>query len=337
MEWRLLGVVACSTFAALSVADACEDGVPVDSAEFVSVGGIDQWVTIRGADCHNPPMLFLHGGPGDALSPFSGRLLADWEHHFTLIQWDQPGAGRTFSNTGPEIASELSIDRIVLDGIDVAEFVLDKLGHEKLILVGTSWGSIIGTRMVRNRPDLFNAYVGISQVVSMKRAVPIGYRDAIGHFERAGNEAAVTELEDLGPPPWDSVGELAVLFRSIRAIRGQSAPNLIGLTDPEFTPAEFQSWLAADEFSQLHFFGAALDGELMNLDLLEESVDLSVPVYVFQGSDDLITPQILAEQYVNALDASEKGLFRIQGAGHELLFEASDELLKELVTRFGVE
>ena len=333
MRYQIFGILVFSVLVA-GRAGAVEDQRTVDSAQFVSVSGIDQWVTMRGADRRNTPMLFLHGGPGDALSPFSAKLFADWESYFTLIQWDQPGAGRTFSRSGSDIASELSIDRIVRDGIDVAEFALDMLGHDKLILVGTSWGSIIASRMVQSRPDLFEAYVGISQVVSVRRAVSNAYGEVINHFERSGIETAVSALEALGPPPWDNVSKLGVLFHHIRIMRGEPAPDLIALADPEFGPAEFQAWLAADEFSQLHFFGASLDGELMQLDLLEEPLDRSVPVYVFQGSDDMVAPLVLAEQFVDALDTQEKKLIRFQGAGHELLFEASDELLGELVEIF---
>jgi pimeloyl-ACP methyl ester carboxylesterase len=335
MKQQILGMLICFAIAAADMAKAGEDRGAVDSAQFGSVGGIDQWVTIRGKDCRNTPMLFVHGGPGDALSPFSEKLFAGWEQHFTLIQWDQPGAGKTFGKTGPEIASALSMDRIVHDGINVAEYALENLGHDKLILVGTSWGSIIGSKMARSRPDLFHAYVGVSQVVSMKRAIPNAYHDAIRHYERANNETVVADLEVIGPPPWDSVSKLGVLFRHIRTMRGQPAPDLLALAGPEFAPSDFQVWLAADKFSQLHFFGPALDGELMSVDLLKEPLDFAVPVYVFQGSEDMIAPPVLAERYLDDLHAPDKGLRQVHGAGHELLFEASGELLLELVARFG--
>jgi hypothetical protein len=43
----------------------------IDEANYVEVGGIQQWVTIRGEDRTNPILLFLHGGPGDATNPTS--------------------------------------------------------------------------------------------------------------------------------------------------------------------------------------------------------------------------------------------------------------------------
>jgi hypothetical protein len=61
---------------------------------FVKIGGIYQWVTIRGQDRENPVMLIMHGGPGVATSPLALYTLG-WERDFTLVQWDQRGAGKT--------------------------------------------------------------------------------------------------------------------------------------------------------------------------------------------------------------------------------------------------
>ena len=72
----------------------------IDEKLFVPVGGIDQWITIRGQDRANPVLLLLHGGPGDATNPWAYNVLAPWEKSFTLVQWDQRGAGKTLGKVG---------------------------------------------------------------------------------------------------------------------------------------------------------------------------------------------------------------------------------------------
>jgi pimeloyl-ACP methyl ester carboxylesterase len=69
----------------------------IDEGLFLPVGGIDQWVTIRGADRANPALLVIPGaGAGfSAMAP----LFAPWEARFTVVQWDQPGAGATAART----------------------------------------------------------------------------------------------------------------------------------------------------------------------------------------------------------------------------------------------
>lgn len=132
---------------------------------FIKIGGIDQWVTIRGEDRHNPVLFFVHGGPGSTCSIFA-PLLRPWEKDFTLVQWDQRGAGKTFRKNGKTGSGTLTFDRLTRDGIEIAEFLREHLGQEKIILVGSSAGSITGTTMVKSRPDLFSAYVGTDQSTS---------------------------------------------------------------------------------------------------------------------------------------------------------------------------
>jgi pimeloyl-ACP methyl ester carboxylesterase len=74
---------------------------PVREDRFVPIGGVEQWVTIHGETCANPVVLFLHGGPGNTLSPYAEAIYGPWARDFTLVQWDQPGAGRTFGRNPP--------------------------------------------------------------------------------------------------------------------------------------------------------------------------------------------------------------------------------------------
>jgi len=130
----------------------------VDEKQFVSIGGIEQWVTIEGQDRKNPVLLLLHGGPGAAMSPFDASLFSQWRQKFTVVQWDQRGAGRTYTkNGGVAIAPTMTIDRMVKDGLELSEFLAKHLQKETIILVGSSWGSILGIYMTKARPDLFCA------------------------------------------------------------------------------------------------------------------------------------------------------------------------------------
>lgn len=93
----------------------------IDEASFIPIGGIEQWVTIRGQDRANPVLLFLHGGPGDVTNPWAFALFALWEEHSTVAQWDQRGAGRTFRRNGPPAASTMTLDRMAQDGVELAQ------------------------------------------------------------------------------------------------------------------------------------------------------------------------------------------------------------------------
>src|ERR1700722_8946208 len=135
--------------------------VAADEETYVPIGGTEQWVTVKGEDRKNPVVLILHGGPGAAFSPFDDSTFRQWRRNFTVVQWDQRGAGRTFShNGGTSIEPTMTIDRMVQDGIEVSEYLKHHLHQKKIVLFGGSWGSLLAVHMVKKRPDLFCAYLG---------------------------------------------------------------------------------------------------------------------------------------------------------------------------------
>lgn len=154
---------------------------PVEEARFVNIHGVDQWVTIRGRDPSNP-VLMIVGGAGAALSSMAG-FFAPWEERFTLVQWDQPFAGRTYEKNGPE---PLSFARLARDGAAVAEYALATLGAKTLAVLGISLGSATGLRMVRDRPDLISAYVGCGQVVHWARQEALAYQMLVARAQAEG-------------------------------------------------------------------------------------------------------------------------------------------------------
>ena len=130
----------------------------IEEGQFVEIGALTQWIQIRGENRDNPILLVLHGGPGLAFSAFT-PIFRSWERDFTLVQWDQPGAGKTLSRNGRAASADtLTIERTAQDGIQVVEWVLRHLNQRTLILFAASWGTVLGTIMVKRRPDLFSAY-----------------------------------------------------------------------------------------------------------------------------------------------------------------------------------
>ncbi|MGB6876726.1 MAG: alpha/beta hydrolase [Candidatus Acidiferrales bacterium] len=204
----------------------------IDEASFVTIGGIPQWVTIRGWDRDNPVLLFLHGGPGDVTNPWSFALFAPWEKHFTVVQWDQRGAGRTLRKNGPAIAPTITVDRIVQDGIELSAYLCKHLRKSKIILVGHSLGSIIGVLMARAKPGLFYAYVGTGQVADSAKNSFVAYDELLAKARAVGNQQAFNELSRVGPPPYPSGEGYQVQRKWANAFEGadQFLFGEIGLT-----------------------------------------------------------------------------------------------------------
>ena len=156
-------VLLCGDASAANFATA----TPIQEARYVTLGGIEQWITIRGADRANPVLLLIHGGPGDAQSALRSTY-AVYEKDFTIVQWDQRGAAKTYlknPNSPPEP------ERVELDGIELAQYLCSYLTKKKILLLGHSWGSYLAVGMVQRRPELFAAYVGTGQVGSWRANV----------------------------------------------------------------------------------------------------------------------------------------------------------------------
>src|SRR5579871_6008615 len=194
----------------LAVAPSAASGRLIEESRFVTIGGIEQWISIRGADTRNPVLLILHGGPGDTQSPFT-KTCEPLEQDFVVVQWDQRGAGKTRAHARQ--AGNISLELLVSDGIDLAQYLRDYLHSKSVVLVGHSWGSFLGVQIVKRRPDLFRAFVGTGQVVSTAEMIDYQYRYALERARQTNNDAAVTELEALGRPASGDLNQYLKLRR----------------------------------------------------------------------------------------------------------------------------
>jgi pimeloyl-ACP methyl ester carboxylesterase len=144
------------------------------------IGGVDQWLTVRGQERDNPMILFVHGGPAAPVTPTLWQFERPLEEYFTIANWDQRGAGKSYGETDPaQVADTIRIDRYVDDAIEVAEHLRQRYGKKKLILMGHSWGTIVSMKAALKRPDLFYAYVGIGQVISVRENERISFDYAL--------------------------------------------------------------------------------------------------------------------------------------------------------------
>lgn len=264
------------------------------------------------------------GGPGfgyAALAPF----FADWERAFTLVQWDQPGAGFTFARSGGEATT---IERLVADGIAVAEVACARLGVRKLALLCFSAGTLVGLEMVKRRPELFAAYVGNGQVVDWARQDALSY-ELLLHRARALEDATMLhELTAIGPPPYADTATDAVKSKYAgaptpresaaftdfgvvvaAALQGApaSAPYLAaGLHWPEPRARSFAAY-------------AALRAEIVTFDARRLGRDFAAPMFFLQGADDVFTVSSEVQAYADELVAPHVAYVRIAEAGHAAL------------------
>jgi pimeloyl-ACP methyl ester carboxylesterase len=305
----------------------------IDDALFVEIGGAPQWVTIRGQDRDNPVVLVLHGGPGSAIAGLAPAFVP-WERDFTVVQWDQPGAGRTFRAAGRRIAADLTIEGMAQDGIALVEWLRRRLGKDKIVLLGWSWGSIVGVHMANARPDLFAAYVGTGQVVAMQEGEKAAYANVLAKARQRADGGAIAELEAIGPPPYGGPAEIEIQrkWATLYELGRPLVPAFVlpQLLAPRTTLADIYDLARATLASTTHFAGPTMTGPMTEVDLRRLGLDFAVPIFVVQGDGDDFTPGELSRAWLDSLSAPQKAFVPIENAGHFALTQRSDEFLRNL-------
>ena len=302
--------------------------IEIQEARFVKLGGIDQWITIRGANRANPVLLLIHGGPGDAQSLFRNTY-AIYENDFTIVQWDQRGAAKTYAanpNSPPEP------ERVEMDGIELAQYLCNYLGKKKILLLGHSWGTYLGIGMIQKRPELFAAYIGTGQVGSFRDGVQAQFDFLMSHARASNDRKTIEKLESIGKP-YPTTAKQYFSWWSIRnpympAVDTNWIKDLMQIVkgNPEFSEEYLKSWGAGMEYS-----GRTTVNAMLATDLLKTANTLSVPFFVIQGKDDMATPTSAAIKYFDVVKAPTKKLIIIENAGHFALVTNSKEFLEALV------
>jgi pimeloyl-ACP methyl ester carboxylesterase len=316
------------TASALQIESACA----IVEERFVGIGGIEQWIGIRGEDRKNPVLLVLHGGPGCSYSIFTPHLRS-WEQYFTIVQWDQRGGGKTYARMGPHRSGEISFERLTRDALEVVEYVRARLGKDRIFLLASSLGSTFGTQAVRRRPDLFYAYIGTDQNVGMQRGRDEGFCEVLQRLRWLGLRNGAKTLERIGSDPtrWSSDDYNAVARWTMKSDSKGFRRTMKLLKDavwyaPGWTLRDIRAFVAG----MRHTLEKLLP-EIARYDAWRQGTCFEVPFFIFQGEDDVLTTPRLAEVLFNDIVAPIKRMALIRGAGHFAAFMQPEQFLRELL------
>jgi pimeloyl-ACP methyl ester carboxylesterase len=313
----------------------------IDEGAFFPINGFDHWLTFRGDDRASPALLVL-GGPGVGLSVFA-PLFADWERHFIVVQWDQPGGGATHAKNGDAVG-ELTIERLVRDAIAVAELVRVRLAKRRIVLLGFSGGSILSLVIASRRPDLLSVCVGTGQFVDWARQDASSYARVLARARAARDAAAAAELERIGPPPYPDTATDAIKSKYAGALTPAEAVALATLRPSLASPPPNATYLAhslalGDPCALSLAAYDKLRADIVSFDARRLGRSFRVPMFFFQGEHDMYSITDAVGDYVAEIDAPRKLLALVPAAGHSAVFlsGAMLELLLAHVRPLAVE
>ena len=297
----------------------CPRGLAV--LEPVPVNGTRQWVLIRSENVANPVVLFVHGGPGTSQLTLMRKATKRLEKHFTVVNWDQRGAAKSFAAGRDE--TRMTMGQFVDDTIALASYLAKRFHTDRIVLVGHSWGSAIGILAVAKRPDLFSAYVGIGQVTRTVEGDLISYRWTLDQARRAADESSIRRLTEIGPPPWTGRNWRSK-FMTQRRILGKHGGEYYG-SKVGALGVVLRSLIVSREYTvidRINFFRGivqsvdALYAELTRRDLFAEVPAVKVPVYFCLGRHDYEVPSVLSARYFDVLEAPRKQLVWFERSAH---------------------
>ncbi|KIO75996.1 alpha/beta hydrolase [Pedobacter lusitanus] len=302
----------------------------------VKIGGINQWVTVRGQSRNNPVIIFVHGGPASPMTPLIWTFQRPVEEYFTVVNYDQRGSGKTYLEISPDsIRNSIKIENYVRDAIELAEFVKKHYQVKKVILIGHSWGTIIGMKAALTRPDLFYAYVGIGQIINTRDNERLSVEYAISQAVKFKNDTALKELKSISPYP----GNLPVTRPRIILAR-KWAQYYGGLS--AFT-ADFRYYfnapLLSPEYNEKEV-SAINKGSMLTLgNVLPEFLEVDfkniqrfpIPVFMFMGRYDYTTPSVPTEIWLSKIQAPVKKGIWFENSAHLIPFEEPGKMLVTLL------
>jgi len=302
----------------------------------LTLGGARQVVNVRGSDRDNPLLIFIHGGPGSVEMPIAWSFQRPWEDFFTVVQYDQRGAGRSYPLNDPDmLAPTLSLERYRDDAIELIEALRSKYGKRKVILLGHSWGSMVGLSVAIERPDLLYAYVGMGQSVDVREAERVGMAWTEAEARKRDDKealaaiAAIRPYPDLGPftiEKADGWRKYAIRYGSLAAYRTDArfylrAPRL----SPEYTPEDIKSWDKGSEFTVTQLWPRMADISFLNVHRLE------VPTIMLLGRHDITTPSSIVATWMDKLSAPSKRVVWFEHSSHLPMIEEPGKAIEALI------
>lgn len=300
--------------------------------EYTPVGDIQTYLLTYPAAQGKPVLLFLHGGPG------ASECYAAYVYHellgdaCTLIFYDQRGAGRTLRRN-PHAPVSLGL---ILDDLDALIHLLQsRYPDSPFILMGHSWGTVLGALYALQHPESIARYIGIGQVVSMAesaRIIGAALRKMLNICATPHDRARFNAMLPYPPAHWDRQSlEHFMLIQALCHKYGLREPNPVPLApimrhSPVFTLRDH-----LDQQRGIQHNMPFLCAMANTFDLTAFPTAWRVPVTLIAGDCDYTTPLPPVQQYFAHITAPEKQLAVMEGCGHYPMFDRPDEFQKILL------
>ncbi len=322
------------------ITDAEGNVIPgsIASIETVTLGDVQQTITIRGADTTKPVLLFLHGGPGVPSSPWAtwNNVHADLEANFVFVHWDQRGAGKSYSED--LTVDDMHVDNFVSDTLELTDILRERFDQDKIFLWGHSWGSGLGFETLRVNAEPYHAFIASAARPDWNSTQEMGYEKVLEIAHQSNDTEAIQALESI--QPFDPANPDHV------GVRGQFLSQYLvgdfhteGLAEawlnyvldgksPEYPSAYIEQTLAGMDFTRQT---TGLEVMTSGYDHAKDFPVSTIPLFFLHGRYDYECPGELAEEYYNFLEAPAKSFTWFEDSAHNVMYDEPDRFNQEML------
>ena len=327
----ILLVVAAGWYGGWPRTSAIDGSDAIAELTSVDIGGLEQWLLIRGDDRSNPVLLWLHGGPGAAQMPVHRAFNRDLEEDFVVVHWDQRGAGK--SNHRGFSEETMSLDQFVADVHELTRYLTDRFAQKQIYLLGHSWGALLGMHVADRHPAHYRAFISVAQPVNARQADSLSHAWLKAQVEASDSSDKMRDFETHGDPPFEEHARY-VAFAQMKDRFGGSTDVPMGRLMMQALRATEYSWLDYPRWLRGANRGSGpMWEETSRHDLFRQIPRVDVPVLFIAGEKDYNTPTALIEAYFDALDAPRgKDFIRMEGVAHTP-FLGDPKVFREAVLR----
>ena len=293
------------------------------------LGGVEQYVLIRGRSRKAPILVFVHGGPGGSETAFLRTYNADLENDFVVVYWDQRGTGKSYdASLEPD---SMTIARMTADLGELIDLLRTELEQSHVLLVAHSWGTILGLEHVAARPNTVAAYIGVTQIVDEMESDAEGYNWALAAAEDAGDADVLSDAEALGSPPYtvEEFWAQRELLNEVGGVFVEPMPDMEVIRTVLATPES--AW--PDLFLFFRGFAFSMEAlwpEQQQYDARERHTRLEAPIFFFVGRHDHVISPRLSSEYLGILEAPDKDIVWFEHSAHMIPFEEPERFNEEV-------
>jgi pimeloyl-ACP methyl ester carboxylesterase len=295
---------------------------------YVNINGVKLGMFIKSQNAANPVLMYVHGG-----MPFyflTQKYPTGLEDHFTMVWWDQRGAGLSYDAGIPPETD--TVEQLLSDTIEVTNYLRRRFGQDKIYLMGHSGGTFLGIQAAARAPELYHAYIGVSQMTDQLKSEMLAHQFMLEQFKVNGDSEMVRKLEASPvtiegglPDAYLALRDGAMHSLGIGTMRDMKSV-ISGIFLPSLT---FREYSLSDKINlwrgKIRTGVSVMWPAIMKTDLTRKVPALEIPVYFLEGKFDYTCSYILAEEYFVKLQAPVKGFYTFGHSAHSPIFEEPEK------------